>query len=203
MLLGQKGVGWSQGQGESTWNHTPLVPAASSVGILSLPSTIPCTKAQQCGRECLGEHFQEKWGADGFVDTASWQPLQGLGKSRRKMRVSELPSDCPGQHWLINCGYTVLRDNWLYPLHSVSEKWEEKMEEVLQRMSVIWEWPVESFLVLTEFDMLKLMICKIFAKGGKGHVLQLEDTASSLETSFITCMSSNFLLIHFSSSIIF
>jgi len=62
---------------------------------------------------------------------------------------------------------------------------------------------VESFLVLTEFDMLKLMICKIFAKGGKGHVLQLEDTASSLETSFITCMSSNFLLIHFSSSIIF
>lgn len=62
---------------------------------------------------------------------------------------------------------------------------------------------MESLLVMTEFDMLKLMICKIFAKSEKVHVLQSEATASSLVASFITCTSSNFLLIHFSPSIIF
>lgn len=62
---------------------------------------------------------------------------------------------------------------------------------------------MESQLVLTEFDMLKLMICKIFAKNEKVHVLQSEAIARSLDTSFITCTLSNFLLIHFSSSIFF
>lgn len=71
------------------------------------------------------------------MEAASQQQLQGPGKSRRKMRVSELPSDCTRQHWFINCGYAVLHGNWLYPLRSVNQKSEERMEEVLRRMSVI------------------------------------------------------------------
>lgn len=57
--------------------------------------------------------------------------------------------------------------------------------------------------VLTEFDMLNLMICKIFAKSEKVRVLQSETAAGSLDISIITCTLSNFVLIHFSSSIVY
>lgn len=43
---------------------------------------------------------------------------------------------------------------------------------------------MESVLVLTELDMLKLMICKIFAKSEKVRVLQSEATAGPLDGSF-------------------
>lgn len=121
------------------------------------------------------------------MEAASQQQLQDPGKR----------SDCTRQQWFINCGYAVLHHNWLYPLHSAKEKSKTRMEEVIWRMSVIWEWLVDSPL-LTEFIILKLMICKIFAKCEKVHVWQSEATASSLDTSCITCTLSNFLLISFS-----
>lgn len=104
----------------------------------------PMHKGWATGRECLAECFWEKRGINGFMETTSWQQLKVPGKSRRKMRMSELPSDCTRQHWFINCGWTVLHGNWLYPLHSVNKKVEE-----LWRMSMIWELPVDSLLVLT------------------------------------------------------
>lgn len=206
-------------------NHCQNDPGAVGDGLLSGTGgecQEPCTTGASCilhwdtfpaiyhpmkgpatWEEIPGRTFSTETGVDGFMEAASWQELQGPGKSRTKMRVSELPSDCTRQHWSISCGYTVLHGNWLYPLRSVNEKSKERLEEVLWRMSVIWARPVESLLVMTEFDMLKLMICKIFAKSEKVHVLQSEATASSLVASFITCTSSNFLLIHFSPSIIF
>lgn len=92
---------------------------------------------------------------------------------------------------------------WLYPLRSANKKSEGGMKEVLWRMSLVWDWPVESPLVLREFDMLKADDLQDLYRKLKVHMLQSKATASALDISFIICTLSNFLLIHFFSSVIF
>lgn len=63
----------------------------------------PMHKGSATWKEVPGTTFEETRGVDGFIEATNWQQLQVQSKSRRKMRIREIPSDCTRQHLFRNC----------------------------------------------------------------------------------------------------